>query len=68
MSQDVIGSIKIELVDWKTRPKAKKDYQNLKLSTDDFQSMYIEYIEKKKMDHQKIEMWKSKLLIIINLH
>ncbi len=46
-SEDVIGSIKIELVDWKTRPKAKKIIKDLKLSTDDFPGMYIEYIEKK---------------------
>ena len=46
-SEDVVGSIKIELVDWKKRPKAKEILSSLKKKTDEFPGIYVEYIEKK---------------------
>ena len=46
-SDDVVGSIKIELKDWKSRPKAKDILLNLKNKTDNFPGIYVEYIEKK---------------------
>ena len=45
-SDDVIGSIKIELIDWKTRPQAKYVIDQLKQSTKKFPGIYIEFIEK----------------------
>ena len=45
-SEDVIGSIKIELIDWKKRPKAKYVIEELKQSTKKFPGIYIEFIEK----------------------
>ncbi len=46
-SEDVIGSIKIELINWKDRPKASEILKELKTKTDNFPGIYIEYIEKK---------------------
>ncbi len=46
-SDDVVGSIKIELINWKKRPRAKDILFNLKKKTDNFPGIYIEYIEKK---------------------
>ena len=46
-SEDVVGSIKIELTNWKNRPKAKDILFELKNKTDNFPGIYIEYIEKK---------------------
>ena len=46
-SEDVVGSIKVELIDWKLRPKAKEILDNLKQSTSKFPGIYIEFIEKK---------------------
>ena len=45
-SEDVIGSIKIEFIDWKKRPKAKYVIEELKQSTKKFPGIYIEFIEK----------------------
>ncbi len=45
-SEDVIGSIKIELIDWKKRPQAKYVIDELKQSTNKFSGIYIEFIEK----------------------
>ena len=45
-SEDVIGSIKIELIDWKKRPQAKYVIDELKESTKKFSGIYIEFIEK----------------------
>ena len=45
-SEDVIGSIKIELIDWKKRPQAKYVIDELKQSTKKFPGIYIEFIEK----------------------
>ena len=45
-SEDVIGSIKIELIDWKKRPQAKYVIEELKQSTKKFPGIYIEFIEK----------------------
>ena len=45
-SEDVIGSIKIELVDWKQRPQSKYVIGELKESTKKFPGIYIEFIEK----------------------
>jgi multidrug efflux pump len=46
-SDDVVGSIKIELNNWKNRPKANEIIKDLKKITGKFPGMYIEYIEKK---------------------
>ena len=46
-SEDVVGSIKIELVNWEKRPKAQKILQDLKKSTSKFSGLYIEFIEKR---------------------
>ncbi|MEE2695401.1 MAG: efflux RND transporter permease subunit [Pseudomonadota bacterium] len=46
-SDDVVGSIKIELTNWKNRPKANEIIKNLKGVTKKFPGIYIEYIEKK---------------------
>ena len=46
-SEDVIGSIKIEFINWKKRPKAKHVIQQLKNSTKQFVGIYIEYVEKR---------------------
>ena len=46
-SEDVVGSIKIELTNWKNRPKAKDILFELKNKTDNFPGIYVEYIEKK---------------------
>ena len=45
-SEDVVGSIKIELIDWKNRPKADTIINNLKKGTQIFSGLYIEFIEK----------------------
>ena len=45
-SEDVIGSIKIELTDWKQRPQSKYVIDELKQSTKRFPGIYIEFIEK----------------------
>jgi len=45
-SEDVIGSIKIELVDWKKRPQSKYVIDKLKQSTKKFPGIYLEFIEK----------------------
>ena len=46
-SEDIIGSIKIELINWKNRPKANKILNDLKIQTKNFPGIYIEFIEKK---------------------
>ncbi len=46
-SEDVIGSIKIELIDWKKRPQAKIILKDLKEKTNQFPGIYLEFIEKK---------------------
>ncbi|MFL2661552.1 MAG: efflux RND transporter permease subunit [Alphaproteobacteria bacterium] len=46
-SEDIVGSIKIELIDWKKRPKASIILDYLKSKTDGLPGIYIEYIEKK---------------------
>ena len=45
-SEDIIGSIKIELINWKKRPKAVYVIEQLKSSTKMFSGIYIEFIEK----------------------
>ena len=45
-SEDVIGSIKIELTDWKQRPQSTYVIDELKQSTKRFSGIYIEFIEK----------------------
>ena len=46
-SEDIIGSIKIELINWKNRPKANQILNDLKIQTKNFPGIYIEFIEKK---------------------
>ena len=46
-SDDVIGSIKIELINWKKRPQAKRILNDLKNKTNKFPGIYLEFIEKK---------------------
>ena len=46
-SVDVIGSIKVELINWKNRPKANQILNDLKIQTKNFPGIYIEFIEKK---------------------
>ena len=46
-SEDIIGSIKIELINWKNRPKANQILNDLKIQTNNFPGIYIEFIEKK---------------------
>ncbi len=46
-SEDIIGSIKIELINWKNRPKANRILNDLKIQTKNFPGIYIEFIEKK---------------------
>ena len=46
-SEDIIGSIKIELINWKNRPKANQILNDLKMQTKNFPGIYIEFIEKK---------------------
>ena len=46
-SEDVIGGIKIELIDWKKRPQAKIILKDLKEKTNQFPGIYLEFIEKK---------------------
>ncbi len=46
-SEDVIGSIKVELINWKKRPKANQILNDLKIQTKNFPGIYIEFIEKK---------------------
>ena len=46
-SDDVIGSIKIELINWKKRPQAKIILNDLKNKTNKFPGIYLEFIEKK---------------------
>ena len=45
-SEDVIGSIKIELVDWNIRPKSNIIIGQLKKATRKFSGLYIEFVEK----------------------
>tara|TARA_B100000287_G_scaffold435613_1_gene504923 strand:- start:2939 stop:6028 length:3090 start_codon:yes stop_codon:yes gene_type:complete len=45
-SEDIIGSIKIELINWKKRPRANEIINQLKKSTKKFAGIYIEFIEK----------------------
>jgi multidrug efflux pump len=45
-SEDVIGSIKIELTNWKQRPQSRYVIDELKQSTKKFPGIYIEFIEK----------------------
>ena len=45
-SDDVIGSIKIEFIDWRLRPNAEKVINQLKVLTKDFSGIYIEFIKK----------------------
>ena len=46
-SDDVIGSIKIELIDWKKRPSADNILNDLENVTQSFLGINIEFIEKK---------------------
>ncbi|PPR37078.1 MAG: hypothetical protein CFH30_01180, partial [Alphaproteobacteria bacterium MarineAlpha8_Bin1] len=46
-SDDVIGSIKIELIDWKNRPSADNILNDLEDVTQSFLGINIEFIEKK---------------------
>ncbi len=46
-SEDIIGSIKVELINWKSRPKANQILNDLKIQTKNFPGIYIEFIEKK---------------------
>ena len=46
-SDDVIGSIKIEFIDWKNRPRAQTILTQLSESVKDFAGLNIEFIEKK---------------------
>ena len=45
-SEDVIGSIKIEFIDWRKRPNANIIIEELKLQTKQFSGIYIEFIKK----------------------
>ncbi len=45
-SEDIIGSIKIELINWKKRHRANEIINQLKKSTKKFAGIYIEFIEK----------------------
>ena len=45
-SEDVIGSIKIEFINWRKRPNANIIIDDLKLLTDKISGIYIEYIKK----------------------
>ncbi len=45
-SEDVIGSIKIEFIDWRNRPNANIIIDELKLQTKQFSGIYIEFIKK----------------------
>ena len=45
-SEDVIGSIKIEFIDWRKRPNANVVIEELKLQTKRFSGIYIEFIKK----------------------
>ena len=45
-SDDVIGSIKIEFIDWRIRPNAEVVINQLKDLTKDFSGIYIEFIKK----------------------
>ena len=45
-SDDVIGSIKIEFIDWRIRPNAEVVISQLKDLTKDFSGIYIEFIKK----------------------
>ena len=45
-SEDVIGAIKIEFIDWRKRPNANVIIEELKLQTKQFSGIYIEFIKK----------------------
>ncbi|MAR63919.1 MAG: hypothetical protein CMP43_02820 [Rickettsiales bacterium] len=45
-SDDVIGSIKIEFIDWRIRPNAEVVINQLKDLTKEFSGIYIEFIKK----------------------
>ena len=45
-SEDVIGAIKIEFIDWRKRPNANIIIEELKLQTKQFAGIYIEFIKK----------------------
>jgi len=45
-AEDVVGSIKIELINWTKRPKANLIINDLKDKTDKFSGLYLEFIEK----------------------
>ena len=45
-SEDVIGAIKIEFIDWRKRPNANIIIEELKLQTKEFSGIYIEFIKK----------------------
>ena len=45
-SEDVIGSIKIEFINWRVRPNANSIIEELKLLTKKFSGIYIEFIKK----------------------
>ncbi|MFL2679036.1 MAG: efflux RND transporter permease subunit [Alphaproteobacteria bacterium] len=45
-SEDIIGSIKIELIDWDIRPKSNIIIEQLKIATRKFSRLYIEFVEK----------------------
>ena len=45
-SEDVIGVIKIEFIDWRVRPNANFIIEELKLFTKKFSGIYIEFIKK----------------------
>ena len=46
-SEDIIGSIKLEFIDWKNRPKAKDILKNLERRFEKMPGVVIEIIEKK---------------------
>ena len=46
-SEDIIGSIKLEFIDWKNRPKAKDILKNLERRFETIPGVVIEIIEKK---------------------
>ena len=45
-SEDVIGAIKIEFIDWRKRPNANIIIEELKLQTKQFAGIFIEFIKK----------------------
>ena len=52
-SDDVIGSIKVELTDWKKRPSADNILNDLENMTQSFLGINIEFIEKKRWSSKR---------------